>query len=223
MKNFLFLFAILCMTVAPACSSDSSTGDSDSGNTENISESESNASSETENDEPASVQEAMKMAQDAIKQLNDGKEVKVVNFRELQALMPERLDGYVRTSKGGETTGAMGVTISAAEATYEKDGQQIELEIVDTGGLGVAVLGMATWYTATIDREDENGYERTGTLNGYKSFEKFRKDGGRSEVNVIVADRFIVNTKARLDKESQMDELKNLIKELDLSRLEKMK
>ena len=223
MKNFLFLFAILCMTVAPACSSDNSTGNSDSDNTENNSDSESNASSDSENDKPASIQDAMNQVQDAMKQLNDGEEVEVVNFRELQKMMPEKVDGYERTSKGGETAGAMGMNVSTAEATYEKDGQKIELNIIDTGGLGMAMMGIAAWSTVTVDREDENGYERTGKLDGYKSYEKFRKNGGKSQVSVIVDDRFIIQAEARIKKESQMDELRDLIKEVDPSSLSKMK
>lgn len=210
------------MTVTLACSSDSGTSHKTNDNTESSTGSEADAN-DSENDGPANIQDAMNQVQDAMKQLNDGEEVEVVNFRELQKLLPEKFNGYERTSKGGETTGAMGMTVSTAEATYEKDGRQIELDIIDTGGLGMAMMGLAAWTSVTVDREDENGYERTGKMDGYKSFEKFRKDGGSSQVSVIVDGRFILQAEATIREENQMDDLKDLIREVGPSKLSKMK
>lgn len=224
MKNMLLAFTLLLMTVAFACSSDSNTSNNSPDNTEEASTGGSDgASTNADEDSPGSIQDAMKQAEDAMKQLNGGKEVEVVNFRELQKLIPEKLDGYARTSKGGETAGAMGMTVSTAEATYEKDGRKVKLSIIDTGGLGMAMMGLAAWTSVTVDSEDENGYERTGKLNGYKSYEQFRKNGGDSEVNVIVEDRFIIKAESSIQDENQMDELKDLIKALDLSDLAGMK
>lgn len=223
MKNFLFFLTLMAMTTLMACSSDKGNQQAAGDDTESSTSNDSNADNGSNDGSPASIQDAMQQAKDAMKQLNDGKEVEVVNFRDLQELMPEKLNGYERTKKGGQTAGAMGMNVSTAEATYEKGDQKIEMAIIDTGGLGMAMMGMAAWATATVDREDENGYERTVLLDGNKCFEKYRKNGGTSEINVIVADRFIAKAEGRIHNEGQMDDLRDMLKEVGLGKISKIK
>ncbi len=221
MKNLLLLFVWAFLALLAACSSDGTHQKEDGSPTENNSIS-SQSDKNSGKDAPANIQEAMEQVQDAVKKMNNGEQVEVVSFRKLQELMPENLNAYERTQKSGETTGAMGMKVSTAKATYQNGDQKIDLEIMDTGGLGMAMMGLAAWTTVTVDREDENGYERTGVLDGYKAYETFKNNGGKSEVNLIINDRFIVKASSRLQNEAQMKEMKNFIKNLDLDKLEKM-
>ncbi|MCF8246884.1 MAG: hypothetical protein K9J37_17960 [Saprospiraceae bacterium] len=173
--------------------------------------------------EPANMAEAMKQAQDAMKNINGGEEVKTVNFRSLQELLPESLGGYSRTSKSGQSTGALGMNVSVAEANYKSGDRSVKMTITDTGGLGMAMMGIAAWSTMEVDKEDENGYERTGKMGSYKSYEKFRKNGS-SELAVIVASRFILTANGRTNgSDSDMDDLKKLVEAVDLDKLAGMK
>ena len=165
---------------------------------------------------PANAQEAMQQAEKALKDVQV-QQVEPVNFRNLQELLPEKTAGFERTKLGGETSGAMGIKFSKAEGRYKNaDGKNLRLDIMDTGGLGMSTMSMAAWAMVDVDKEDENGYERTGTLNGYKSFEKFRKSGSDCEIGVLVEKRFVVTANCR---GCTMEAMRSVIQALDLSRL----
>ncbi|MCB0527977.1 MAG: hypothetical protein KDC65_05850 [Saprospiraceae bacterium] len=173
----------------------------------------------TSNNPAENMQNTMKQAEEAMKQMHQP--VEPVNFRKLQEVLPEKLAGYARTKKGGETAGAMGMKMSRADGTYKDgSGKTFKVEIIDTGGFSMGVIGMATWAGVTIDKEDENGYERTSTLNGYKSYEKFRTAGSNSEVALIVENRFMVNASCR---DCTIESLREIMGKLDLSSLKGMK
>ena len=213
MKNFFGLLALSFGLTLLACSG----SDKETNQEQAATEDAANAASENQ---PANVQEAMQQAQDAMKNMQGGKQVEPINFRQLQELLPEKVAGYERTNKSGETTGAVGMTVSHAEGSYKKGDATAKVDVMDTGGLGMAMMGMAAWTTVAIDKEDENGYERTSTLDGYKCYEKYRKDGSDSELAVIVADRFLVTASQR---NGEMEELKSIVKGMDLDKLANMK
>lgn len=169
--------------------------------------------------EPKNLQEAMQQVEKAVQEAGGGQKVEPVNFRELQERLPEKMAGMERTSKAGQTAGALGMNISTAEAKYKTgDGKVVEITLADTGGLGMGMMGLAAWSTATIDREDEQGSERTATLDGYKSFEKTRNSDKSCELSVIAEGRYIVTAKCR---DCEMDLLKNAIRGMELKDLPK--
>lgn len=219
MKNSLLACAMLVLSLAAACSADSNPNSSATEQTETATNIDPATNQAADADAPKSIQDAMNQAQEALNQLNNANKVEVVNFRKLKELLPEKLNGYERKSSKGETSGAMGMNISTAEAQYEKNGQTVNLTLLDTGGLGLATMGLAAWTTLNVDKEDEFGYERTGDLDGYKSYEKFRKKGGTSEISVVVNNRFIVRAEAQITDENQMNDLRAFIKEIGLNNL----
>lgn len=152
----------------------------------------------------------------------EGKATDAVDFRELKALLPDELGGMARKSSEGQKSGAMGFTLSMAEARYEKDsGGRIKLTITDAGAVaGMAAMAMYAWAGMEIDKEDENGYEKTTTIKGYRGYEKFNKSGNSSELSLIVANRFIV----QLDGDDvSVDDLKSALDKIDFGKLEGMK
>ena len=228
MKNLLFLsFFLFGLSIASCggCGS-KSTSESDSSssvtsNGEGDDSGSESSGSNTNNDEPANLQDAISQAQKAIKDAGMGQNAKPVNFRELQKMTPEKLAGMERTSKKGETAGAMGMTFSTAEAKYtDDDGIVYEIKVIDTGGLGMIVTSMAAWSLATIDKEDENGYERTGKLDGYKSYEKYRNSSEKCELSVFAHERFVITGECRKCK---MDRLKKIIKEMGIDDMKDLK
>lgn len=175
----------------------------------------------TVNIETKDLQDAMNQVEKALKDVeitNNGEKVEVISFRDLQTLLPEKLNGYKRISKGGETAGVMGMDISHAEAKYEKGSDQFNIEVVDTGGMGMALLGMAAWSKVTVDREDENGYERTTTKGDNKYYEKFEKNG-ISKIAMIGENRFIVTVEGKIDSENDMDALREIVEDINIDDL----
>mgnify|MGYP001822897630 CR=1 FL=1 len=99
----------------------------------------------------------------------------LVNFRELKAQLPAELPDMKRISASGEKTGAFGMSVAFAEATYRgEDGGTISIKITDSGGMpGVAAMAQAGFAATEIDRETETGYERTTTIEGHRALEQY--------------------------------------------------
>jgi len=162
--------------------------------------------------------QAMKNAPQGGNSGDPGAVIEPVNFRDLKALLPESVGTSKRSSSSGEKSGITGLTISQAKASYDSDGgKRLRIKLIDTGGT-VAPMAMAAFGLAMveIDREDDNGYERTSTVNGNKVLEKWNSKKKHGEYKVFVANRFIVDVEGDL---VTMDELKAAVAALDLSKL----
>ena len=151
-----------------------------------------------------------------IKLTKDGEEVETVSFREIKKVMPSTLVGLDRTETSGETNGALGIKVSTAEAIYEgDDDQKIELSITDTGGAGLAIMGMATWSKVEVDRENKHEIEYTTTIEGYKAFVSYKKKRKKGSISLIVDDRYVVNLEG---KGLDLDDLEKAIKKLGVKK-----
>jgi hypothetical protein len=126
--------------------------------------------------------------------LATGRASEPVDFRALRDLLPEELPGLKRTSIEGEKTGAMGFNVSQAEARYEsEDGANLTLKISDLGAVsGVAAMAAYAWATVEVDRENQDGYERTFSQGGYRGYERYDRSNRSGEVSLLVAGRFVV-------------------------------
>ncbi len=210
MKSFFSL-----LTIAIFCASCFGIGSSDkdgasaqkSDNTEQTSESSDNPF--------AAIREAKKEIEKLSAKDENGEKVEVYHFKDLQKLTPEKLAGYSRATKEGSTNSLMGIKLSATESDYTDGDSKIEISITDTGGAGMALMGMAAWSQLESESETEDGYERTTTWEGYKCFESYSKRNNRSSMALIVADRIIVNAEGNVE----MDELKRFLKKMDLEDL----
>jgi hypothetical protein len=151
----------------------------------------------------------------AIEDLSEGKSVETVPYQELQELLPARLEGYERVDMEGSRTGALGIKVSTATATYEDGDQEIEINIVDGGSFGGVLSSAQNWMDAEFESSSKNGFERTSTLKGYKSYEQFDKNG-TSSLAVIVQDRFLVTASGRV---KDFDQLKDMVESMKLRKL----
>lgn len=176
--------------------------------------------SESDTDVPSNMAAVMEQAEKALKEAGMEQKKDPVNFRDLKAMLPEKIAGMQRVDESGETTGVMGFTISQAEAVYQgDDGKRIELNIADTGGITMAKMGLAAWTSVTIDREDSNGFERTTTINGHKALEKYSKSDKRGSISIMVDERFVITAEGN---GVEMDELREAIDALQISRLREL-
>ncbi len=178
---------------------------------------------EEEKKDPENPFEALQQIAEEAKDNANKKPVDPVDFRELKAMLPEKLLGLERTETSGEKSGAMGFTISNAKAEYENkdDNSSIHIEIMDTGGIaGVATMALAAWTMADIDKETSNGYEKTTEIDGHKAYEKYNNQDKSGELNVMVARRFIINVNVN---NLSSDQMKDIISKLDIDKLEDLK
>jgi hypothetical protein len=169
----------------------------------------------------AGAMEALGEAMENLPGANGQAAADPVDFRRLKELMPEEAAGLRRTSHTGERTGAMGMTFSQAEATYEgDDGARVEVKIMDLAGVPTfGMLGFA-WTMAEMDRETEDGYERTMTHRGHRGFEKYDNSARSGQVQLIVADRFAVDVNG---SNVDMDRIKAVVDAQNLRALEAMR
>ncbi len=148
-----------------------------------------------------------------------GAQFETVDQGVLKAMLPEALDGLKRTKLEAEKVGMAGIKISKANSGYrDEQGRSVSLSLTDTGG--AAMFGaMAGWALVEQERESENGYEKTGKVDGRPTHEKFNKNG-RGEYSVVVGGRFLVEARGQ---KIDMDTLKQAVVAIDLDKLESMK
>jgi hypothetical protein len=152
--------------------------------------------------------------------LGGGKHVDPIAIDELKPFIPATFAGLAKTSSNAEKTGMAGLMVSKAQASYSDHAQKsITLEISDSGGAS-GLLGLAGWASLQGEREDDNGFERTGKQDGRLVHEKGSKHGGGNEFTIVLGDRFVVSAKGH---GVDLGDLKTAVAGLDLAKLEAMK
>jgi hypothetical protein len=114
----------------------------------------------------------------------------------------------------------MGMNISNANANYSdaENNVSIDLKITDLGSVsGLSGMAAYGWYMVDIDKEDDNGYEKTITYKGNKGYEKYDTQGKYGEISILVAKRFIVEANGN---NVSMDQMKVAIDMIDFGKLE---
>jgi len=185
----------------------------------NASETTSEADKSIEDVATESAANALEEASKALRSLSeneDGEAVEVVDFRKLKELLPESIAGMERTESEGQKSGAMGMNISTAEGRYEEGNRRMQINLADAGGIPMAMMGLAAWTNADIERETDDEYERTTVLNGFKAFERYNYKNKEGQISIVVAERYIVNIEGDNVEES---DLKNALDALDLDGL----
>jgi len=150
-----------------------------------------------------------------------GTQVEPVDFRELKALLPESVAGMKRVNSEGSRHNVMGIASSKALAAYEDGkGARLEVEIMDVGTLtGVTAMAFA-WVNVEIDKEGDDGYERTHTIAGRKAYERYSKSARSGELDVLVASRFVVSVRG---SGIAMEDFRRAIEAIDLAKLDALK
>jgi hypothetical protein len=151
--------------------------------------------------------------------MSNEKPKEVVDAKLLKELLPTNADGMARKEASSEKTGVMGFDISTAEGRYSDDNSSIEVNIVDVAGTG-ALMGMAAWSMIEMDKENEDGYEKTTKYKDNKAYEKYNSKNKDGEIAVIVASRFVVTVKGN---NVEMSKIKSTLDDIDLGKLEDLK
>lgn len=161
--------------------------------------------------------------EDLSKELEEGREVEVVDFRILKDMLPEQVGPLKRTSATGEKNSGMGFTVSETEGKYvsEDGSQSLEIKIMDMGSVkGWAGLAAWGWTMTEMDKETETGYERTMEYRGHKGFEKYDNEQQDGSIELFVAKRYMVSVHGW---NVPMDLIKEGVDEVDVDKLEDMR
>lgn len=164
---------------------------------------------------------AMKEMADQAEEMQKNGPVETVDFRSLKELLPADADGLARKEATGEKNGTAGFTVSTAVGKYANgdDSETVELTILDGGGSAM-MMGLAAWSMIEVDKETADGYEKTGKMGDYKSYEKYNNDSKDGEIALLVNKRYVVSAKGH---GVSMDKLKAAVEDIDLSKLADLK
>lgn len=130
----------------------------------------------------------------------------------LQALLPGSIGAYQRTATESTAIGKMG---SNAEGTYTAGDNTFRLKVTDMAAIG-ALAGLGAAMGVEQNREDANGYERTGTVDGQMQSEQWNKTDGTGSFRRMVGGRFMIEADG---KTASIDELKAAVATVDQSKL----
>ena len=155
---------------------------------------------------------------DAIDETSN-EQIEVVDFRTLKAKLPQKINRMKRMNAEGEKTGAFGIKVSKAYARYEDDRRKLEVEIVDTGGMGFAKIGLAAYGQIEIDKESDHGFERTYTEDDVRYHVKFDQNQEEGFFKAFVDDRFLVNIEGWGISATDLEKAMNTINPKSLSKL----
>ncbi|MFN4146248.1 MAG: transposase [Runella sp.] len=168
-------------------------------------------------EEPKNALDALqKMADEAERMSKEGPK-ETIDPKLLKELLPADADGLKRKEASSEKNAVMGFGVSTATARYSDDNSQsINVNITDVAGMSMALMGMAAWSMASVDKETETGYEKTTTYSGHKAFEKYDKQSQNGEISVLVANRYIIQVSGN---GVSMDKIKEVLDDIDLKKL----
>jgi hypothetical protein len=203
LKTHLWLFAAILFA---SCSGSSSKDTKEEGTKETTEE-----SSSPSKDMASSVNETQK-------RIDELKKVPVITNDQLKSFFPTELNGMKRSEFS--VTNMTGFATGTAE--YKKDDTtEYKVMIYDCAGeAGSAFYGMQYLTGWNMEREDENGYEKTVSFMGSKALEQFSKSSNRYTLNFVTAERFWVTLEGR---NTGLDNLKSFAQALNLEKLKDLK
>ena len=141
-----------------------------------------------------------------------------IDFRRLRDLLQESAAGLDRGETEGSKEGAMGFTVSKASADYS-DGADANatVTVTDMGGIQMAMMMGLAWTMVEKDSETGTKIERTMDFEGNPAYLEYDSDGGRGSLQVLIADRFVVEAKG---SGLEADQLEALVRSVGLDTLE---
>ncbi|QNK02944.1 Yip1 family protein [Dyella telluris] len=151
----------------------------------------------------------------------DGKTVAVsLSPETLRGFLPDELDGMKRSDFHADRSGAMGMQISSADATYS-DGRTrtMQVEVADTGNMR-GMMAVASAVTPNTEQQTDHGYQKTYTDHDRLVQETWDTQTMSGEFSVVVANRFTVKASGNAQ---DIDQLRQVVNDLDLDKLASLK
>lgn len=156
----------------------------------------------------------MKQATDQIEARSKG-DIKAVAPDDLKGLLPQSIGGFTRSSVESTGVGGLG---SNAEGTYQNGDQSFTLKITDMSAVG-ALAGIGAAMGVSQSKEDSNGYERTGVVDGQMQTEKWDNSDKSGTFGRAVANRYMIEADGNVDS---IDQLKAAVASVDQGKLKSL-
>jgi hypothetical protein len=205
-KQFIILLACAALL---ACNN--ATDKKEAVSTEKTESDNSSASSSTpDNSSTASLDYGQK-------RMEELKKMPPVSNETLKALFPTEVMGMKRSSFN--VSSAMGYAVGTAE--YRKDDNtNYSVSLYDCAGeAGSAFYGMSYLSRLNMEREDDNGYEKTVSYMGTNAIEAYDKSSNEHRLHFLGGDRFWVSVEGN----EGLDKLKEFVNALGLDKLKSVK
>jgi hypothetical protein len=136
---------------------------------------------------------------------------------QLAAMLPASIGGWNRTATESSSGAAAGIGGSNAQGTYTSGDKQFRLSITDAALAG-AMGAMGEAMGVQSNREDADGYEKVGVVNGRMTTEKWQKSGSGT-YGVLYGSRFMVEAEGQAP---DMATLKSAVGAVDTAKLESL-
>ena len=119
----------------------------------------------------------------------------------------------------GESTTAGEWQYSQASVRFAGgEGQSAEAGVSDFAHISMLYLPFQMALKMKVSQESTRGYSRSIEFDGFPALEEWNKDDKRSEVTVLVGDRFVVTAKMRGGEEGAA---RQIVEKMDLKGLAK--
>ena len=145
----------------------------------------------------------------------DHKPVPPVSFKKLIDYLPKNLGGMKASEPEGESAsaGPQGQwQYSEAKVDFRGDqGLSANAGIFDYAHISLMYIPYQMLTRMKVSKESTSGYERTVEMDGFPAYEEWNKTSKRSEMTVLVGDRFIVHTQVNGGKEGAAKEVMDRI------------
>lgn len=179
---------------------------------------------ESDEQAPQTPEEAMKKMNEMTEAIKDqseqmaGKKIVAADKAALMAVLPD-IAGWTRENTSFNKRSFGQLEYADLETTYKGPGdREIRVHISDTAAASAMLRMYRVFFSMNMTKEDDDGYEKISTYGSTQVIEKFRKNPSNASFVFIVKDRYLVELKT--DGEDPIDQLKEFLPTLDLSKLE---
>ena len=169
--------------------------------------------SETDNSSSGTESNATTAMDAGQKRIEELQKLQPVSNETLKSFFPQEAMGLKRSSFN--VSSAMGYAVGTAD--YKKDDTtNYSVTIYDCAGqAGSAFYGISYLSRLNMEREDDNGYEKTVNYNGNTAIELYNKGSNEHQLHFLSGDRFWVTVRGN----EGIDKIKELINTLGLNKL----
>jgi len=174
--------------------------------------------SSTESKESSSDKGSASSMDETQKRIDELKKVPLITNDQLKSFFPQEVMGMQRSQFS--VSSVTGFATGTAE--YKKDDTtEYRVTIYDCAGeSGSAFYGMRSLTGWNVEREDDNGYEKTVSFQGSKALESYNKNSKKHTLNFVTADRFWITLEG---DNTGLDNLKSFSDNLHLENLKNLK
>ncbi len=142
----------------------------------------------------------------------------VVNFKQLLPFLPSDLSGWTAGKPEGNTMRMGAVELTTVSRDYKKGENTSQIQIIDYSLQREIIQGMTAMWQ--FSNESTDGYQKSFTVDGLKGFETWNESDKKTEVFVMVADRYWVHLEVTGEKPEVAREW---LKKIDLKALAALK